>query len=452
MKTGNDMLKNLRRKTPKTLLAAVLLLAVLLFGGSFEKGEARVYIDIDSPLFQKFPLALTEFTSLEGGQALSKGQMTWFAEEIARLLDYTGYFNIVSRRVLPESEDKPFANVHRLSEWRAIGVEYLIKAAFQMIGPSLVAEFRLFDTVKGEMLMGRRYTGRLEDRRVMAQRFTNEILLVLTGERGIFDSKISFIIKENRSSDVAVINFDGSDFAKLTEMKSLTLAPKWSPDGRHLAFTSWRDGNPDLYLLDLKTREIRKLSQNRGLNLAGSFSLDGKRILLTLSSDGNEEIYSLNLENRQTVRLTNHFAIDVSPVFSPDGRQIAFVSNRAGSPQIYLMGADGGGVRRLTFEGNYNTSPSWSPKGNRIAYEGMVEGRFQIFTIDEAGLNLTQLTNDKSSNENPSWSPDGKYLVFSSRKNGRSRIMVMNANGTNARVLYEGAENSISPIWSPQPK
>ena len=429
-------------------LAISSLFLLLLSHNSLAYG--KVYIDIDSPAFQKFPIAITEFKSLRPGVATGDFPV-WFADTLSRNLLITGYFNVIDRRAFIEDSSRAGITGEgtRFADWVTIGAEYLIKGGFQADGRQLIAEFRLFDVVKGELIVGKRYMGTADDKNRMVLQFANEVLQALTGEAGLFDTRIAFVKKNISTADLYTISFDGSDLRRITNYNSLTLSPRWSPDGRQLAFTSYKDDKPDIYLRDLVTEKTEKIISYQGLNLPGSWSRDGRRLLVTLSRDGNPEIYDMTVGNRLLQRLTREFSIDVSPVRSPDEKRIAFVSNRNGSPQIYIMDADGGNVRRLTFEGNYNTSPAWSPKGKMIAYEGSIDGRFQIFVINEEGGAPQQLTFAGGDHESPAWSPDGRYLAYSVRGAGRNRIEIMNANGQNSRVLHEGNDGCLSPFWSP---
>jgi TolB protein len=413
----------------------------------------KVYLDIDSPAFQQFAIAVPDFKAPSGGKREQPGDpAAWFSDTLTDFLRMTGFFNVIDKKAYLEDQDRKDAapeNI-RFSDWMAIGAEYLVKGSVQHVGNELNMECGLYDVVKGALILGRKYTGKDEDRKKIIRKFAGEVLLALTGEGGVFATRIAFVMKKGKTSDIYTIGFDGKDLVKVTKSNTIHISPRWSPDGRYLSFTSYEEGSPAFYVKDLLNLNTEKISDFQGINLPGGWSPDGKKILLTLSKDGNEEIYVLDFINRRLLkRLTNDFAIDVSPVWSPDGGKIAFVSNRAGSPQIYLMNADGSNVRRLTFEGNYNTSPIWSPKGDRIAYEGMIEGRFRIFLMGADGANNQQLTFGAADDESPSWSPDGRYIAFSRNKNGKKKIYIMNANGTNIRVLYEGGGDCSGPSWSP---
>ncbi len=436
LKGGEIGSRSLRR------MAAVLVLLLILSAAPGD-APAKVYIDIDAPAFQKFPIAVEVFNR-RGAAEDREGHAVWFPDKISKYLDMTGYFRIIPRSAFLEDPVKNRENVI-FSDWRTIGADYLVKGHFQLRGRELTVEMRLYDTIRGELIREKKYVGKSEERKGMVIKFVNEILLALTGERGVFNTQIAYVLKQGNNSDIHTISFDGEDHARITNYGSLTLIPRWSPDGRNISFTSYKDNNPDFYIRDLKTGMRKKIAGYPGLNLSGAWSPDGRKILLTLSKDGNQEIYVMDSRNGYLQRLTYEYAIDVSPVWSPDGKRIAFVSNRSGSPQIYIMDSDGRNVKRLTFEGSYNSSPSWSAKGDRIAYEGTVGGRFQLFVISAEGGPAQQLTAKGGESKHPSWSPDGRYLAFTLKSGGVNKIAVMNANGTNMRILGEGS----NPAWSP---
>ncbi|MBN2396837.1 MAG: Tol-Pal system beta propeller repeat protein TolB [Deltaproteobacteria bacterium] len=411
----------------------------------------KVYIDINSPAFQKFPVAIPEFKDL-GHIEPEEDLSAWFADQLSETLKLTGFFKIISQDAFLEDPDSTGITLEEIdfSNWSSIGSDFLVKGGFNYDGKNLAVEFRLFDAIEGRFITGKKYWGAPEEKGIMVIKFTDEILLALTGRSGVFDTRIAFVGKEGDTSEIYMMNFDGSDPVKITSYKSLTLFPQWSPDGSKIAFTSYKDGNPDCYITDIASGKTRKISSFPGLNLPASWSLDGTKLLMVLSKDGNEEIYIKHLDSGKLQRLTNDRAIDVSPMWSTDGKKIAFVSSRSGSPQIFVMDSEGKNTRRLTFNGSYNTSPCWSPDGTRIAYEGSSNGCFQVFSIGEDGSNLMQLTFEAGGGESPFWSPDGRYLAFSSKRSGRERICVINANGLNLRVLPDinGVKSFNSPSWS----
>jgi TolB protein len=414
---------------------------------------AKVYIDIDSPSFQQFPIAICDFQSPAGSPNKSKDSGIALADDIKRYLAITGIFNILNKKsFLEERNTNPVTATEniRFPDWAMIGADYLLRGNITPNDKEIIVESRLYDVTSGELLFGKKYNSKINEHGIVALMVASDILFALTGDEGEFSTRIAFVSKNNSQADIYTINYDGSEIKNVTNHKSIVIGPRWSPDGRYLAFTSYRDGRPEVYVRDLKNGTDKKVASFEGLNLCGSFSPDGNELLLTLSKDGNEEIYVMEIDTMKLKRITHNYSIDVSPTWSPDGKRIAFVSNRSGSPQIFIMDADGNNTKRITFEGNYNTSPSWSPRGGRIAYEGLVNGKFQIFSIDEEGNNLLQLTSDNAKNEYPSWSPSGRQIVYSSKINTKNKICIMNANGLNARVLIESTNSSLMPAWSPR--
>lgn len=429
-------------RAKRTLSAFATALLLLCIPGAT---ESRVYIDIDAPTFQKLPIAVAAVVSSAVPAATGDTAAT-VAGKLASYLEMTGFFSIVRGQASPGSRPETGFDS---SGWKALGAEYLATVSLSRNGRDIAVEGRLMDVVRGDAIIGKRYTGREEDRERITRLFAGEILTALTGGVNIFTSHIAFVQRQGRSSEICRVSFTGSEFGKLTNYRSLTLSPRFSPDGRYLSYTSYREGNPQLYIRELATGRIRKLFGSPGITLPGAWSADGKKMLFSSNRDGNAEIYVFHLETGRFLRLTHNGAIDISPVWSPDGTKVAFVSSRSGSPQVYVMNGDGSNVRRLTYQGSYNSSPAWSPAGNKIAYEGRAGGVFHIFTISDDGSNTRQLTSGGGGYESPVWSPDGRYLAFSGRRGGKSQIHVMNANGTNMRTLYEAREQLGMPAWSP---
>ena len=436
----------------KYRLSFRVLLTALFMVGAVGPVMAKVYIDIEAPGFQQFPIAVCDF-QIKGTQSIrSSDSGITIADNIRNYLGLSGIFNLLDKKSFLDGLEPGVPETIRFSDWSVIGADFLLRGDMTVKGKDATVESRLYDITRGQTLFSKQYAGTTDDLQALARNITADILLALTGDEGDFNTKIAFVIKKNTGSDIYTMNYDASDIKNLTNHHSIVLAPRWSPDGQYFAFTSYKNGRPEVFLRHLKTGKEKRVSSFRGLNLCGSFSPDSKKLLLTLSKDNNEEIYVLDIDTLALNRLTNSFSIDVSPAWSPCGKKIAFVSNRSGSPQIFIMNADGNNVKRITYEGNYNTSPSWSPRGGRIAYEGLINHKYQIFSIDEEGNNLIQLTFDNANNEYPSWSPSGRQIVFNSSLGSKSRINIMNANGMNARVLKEYRDQLVMPAWSPRLK
>ena len=425
----------------------IFILICLLF--TFTRPEisgARVYIDIESPELQPLPIAIAQFKDVGGSQPNLDRKIV---KILANDLTISGFFEIIPRNEFPR-ESNALADPPDYSSWFRSRAEALVTGGYTSRGGEFAIEFRLFDLVDKAFLGGKRYKASTKNFRDIIHRVANEITYLITGERGVFDTKIAFVSNRTGNKEIYTIDFDGHNLRQITKNKSINLSPAWSPDGRVIAFTSYIKRNPDLYLFDL-TRSVQiRLITNPGLNAAPAWSPDGSKMALMMRKEGNSEIYIIKRDGTLSKRLTKSWSIEASPTWSPDGRKIAFVSDRAGSPQIYTMDRGGRNVKRLTFSGSYNASPSWSPKGDRIAYSGRSNGRFEIFTISPDGMWTRRLTENSGSNESPTWSPDGRFIAFSSTREGRSRIYVMNGNGANQRRLTATRGKESSPTWSPR--
>ncbi|NVN88981.1 MAG: Tol-Pal system beta propeller repeat protein TolB [Desulfuromonadales bacterium] len=336
-----------------------------------------------------------------------------------------------------------------LLPWVNAGYDLLVRSEYSIRGDELTVEFRLFDVPNRKMMTAKRYLGKTKDLRRFAHTFADEIMLVMTGEKGCFTTHIAFVTTRSGNKEIAIMDWDGHNFMQLTRNGSINLNPDFSPNGREIIFTSYKRGNADLFKRSLSSTVELPVSSRSGLNITGAWSPDGSKIALSLSKDGNAEIYTIAKDGSNPVRLTINQAIEVSPVWSPNGSQIAFVSDRLGKPQIFVMNADGGNVRRLTTNGAYNVNPRWSPKGDKIAYARMQGGGFQIYTINVDGSNDTQLTTSGSS-ENPAWSPDGRFLAFSSRREGSDEIYVMRSDGSGQTRVSQGKGRGTQPSWQPR--
>jgi len=409
---------------------------------------AKIYVDIDSPFFKLIPIAICDFNNATMGKGDSGMAVS---EDIRKDLMLTGIFNVLNKKGFLEDSvaiTEVTVDKIRFPDWTAIGADYLLKGHVMHSNQEMIADAYLYDVIRGEIIFHKKYRAASDKINAVARAIATDIMLALINDAGDFNTKIAFVSKRGLKSDIQSVSYDGSDIRNITNHQSILMAPRWSPDGNWLAFTSFKRGHPEIYLRNLKNGAEKRIVSFDGLNLCGAFSPDGRKLLLTLSKDGNEEIYAMDIDTLNIRRLTNNFAIDVSPSWSPDGKKIVFVSNRSGSPQIYTMDADGNNVKRITYRGNYNSSPSWSPRGNRIVYEGLSGNTYQIFSIDEEGNNLVQLTSDNTNNESPSWSPSGRQIVYVSRKSSKSTLVIMNSNGSNPRVLHEQTNKMVMPSWS----
>jgi TolB protein len=318
-------------------------------------------------------------------------------------------------------------------------------------------ELRITDAAGGRLAFAREYAGRADVARLIAHVAADEIVGDQGGVRGVATSRLAFVSdrlgvfheptgSRRHVKEIFVSDYDGGREARATVDGDLDLTPAWSPDGRLLAYTSYRLGYQDIFVTDLAARRQWPAIVGHGRNWLPAWSPDGKQMAFTSSRDGNEAIYVMNADRTGLRRLTTGWAIDTSPAWSPDGRRIAFTSNRTGSPQIWVMDADGSNPQPLTSE-KYCDRPSWSPgPDDEIVYVSRTGTGFDIKVIETATRRVRQLTSGPM-NESPAFSPNGRHIAFTSTRSGSPQIWTMTRMGTDLRQVTRIGNNSM-PAWS----
>lgn len=371
-------------------------------------------------------------------------------------LDNAGIFDIISKSYYPLTPPQNPQDVV-FNKWSdpPVLAQMLVFGKTEVINENLVITAYLYDVKNpaNPTVLAKRYVATLNEisTRETAHRFANEIIQTLGGGiPGINLTKIAFVSTRTGHSEIWVMDYDGFNQHAITSYGSLSLTPRWSPDGAKLAFTSYAGGNPEIYIYSLEAHRIIPFPRYKGLNTTPAWSPDGKKIAFCSSMSGDPEIYFSDTTGFNLQRLTFSPGVDISPVWNPKtGNEIAFVSDRSGSPQIYIMNGDGTNLRRLITGGGDASSPSWSPNGLFMAFSWRVSdtGTYDVYAVEIATGRIIQLTHDAGRNEHPTWSPDGRHLVFESNRTGSKQVWMMLADGTNPKQLTQQGEN-WNPNWS----
>jgi TolB protein len=427
----------------KIVSLGLSLMVLAVFPPTNVKGIT--YIDIDSPYIRKFYLAVPEIEALG---KIPKEMVRDLEETLTQDLTIADLFYFMERDRLPQRGIYITEATVDFGAWASVGAEFLLTVGLSAEENRVMTEFRLFDVVRGVYIAGKRYRGPTEGIRLMVHRMVDEVIHQLTGERGIFQTKIAFVSDKTGNKEIYLMDFDGYHIKMVTDNSSINISPAWSPDGKSLLYTAFLRRNPDLYQVFLSSKRTILLSSVTGLNAAPAWSPDGKKIAMMMRGKDTTDIYLLSSEGKNPLRLTQSWANEASPTWSSDGNSIAFVSDRSGTPQIYIMDLATRKTRRLTYYGRYNCSPAWSPKGDKIAFAGQENGRFHIFTIRPDGTDLKKLTGE-GNNEQPSWAPNGRHIAFASTREGNYDIYIMTADGGGPWRVTTSRANETEPAWSP---
>ncbi len=422
----------LKKLVTRYSLLVTFFLLFTIYGSLSTAHAQKIYIDITSPDIKKLPIAIQNFT---GSKEIS--------DIVSANLAVTGLFEPIDDALQIERPDQPF----NPNNWRGLGVALVVKGRV-VSGKGLTIIVSAYDVSEGREVLKKEYSASPELLRPLAHSIANDIYRILTGQQGIFRTKIAYVGEKDGRKELLIMDWDGHRIRRPGVTGGVLLQPRWSPDGTRLLYSVERNQNWDIYMLDMKTMTERNVVMLPGLNMAGNFFPDNRKFVFSSSKDRRPNIYVGDTTEMKGWEIISSPWIDVSPAVSPDGQQILFVSNRPGSPQIYISDKNGHGIRRLTFEGSYNTSPAWSPNGDRIAFVRMINGKGQIFTMKPDGSGIRQLT-DRGSNEDPSFSPDGRFIAFTSDRDGAKGIYLMRVNGDGQVRITPRETTATRPGWSP---
>ncbi len=417
----------------------ILLFVILTAGGSILFPQQEIVLTIREGV-PAISLALPPFIS-DTSSAEAREAAETIHQVLADDLRYSRVFSLVPREHLnyirPLNPKEIF-----FKDWESIQTRILVAGEVSQSEKRIIFEVKIYDVKSERMILGKRYQAEPSVFRLVAHRVADE-LMKLYGEKPYFTTKIVFVSSRDGNDELYMMDYDGANQTRLTFNKWRDYMPAWSPDQRAIVFTSYRTGNPDLYLLYPYEGKLVPVS-TRGTNFSGAFSPDGKKLAFCSTRDGNAEIYVANADGSNVRRITFNSAIDTAPTWSPTGREIAFTSDRTGTPQIYIMDAEGGNVRKVSFGGNYLDAPAWSPDGERIAFVSRVDNFFDIYVLNLKTNKITKLTETRARNESPSWSPDGRHIIFSSNLSGSIQIYSVDYDASNLRCLTSRGENKLA--------
>jgi TolB protein len=338
-----------------------------------------------------------------------------------------------------------------LTSWRGRGADALVAGSVARLADGRFdVRFRLWDAVRGTALLGQSRVVPQADLRLEAHRVADDIHLKLTGERGVFATRIAYVLRNGKRYSLHITDPDGEGGQIALTSPEPIISPAWSPDGRKLAYVSFHPGKATVWVQELATGEQTQVANFRGSNSAPAWSPDGKRLAVTLSRDGPAQLYTIAADGRgEPLRLTRSNAIDTEAAWSPDGSQVYFVSDRGGGPQIYRVPASGGNAERVTFNGDYNISPALSPDGKQMAYITRQGSAFKLMLQDLASGGTPVPLTDSQDDESPSFAPNGRLIVYATRAQGLDVLMTTTLDGKiKTRLLSSGADMR-EPAWGP---
>ena len=423
-----------------SLLASVLVV-MLSMAGMSSSALAQMNIQITGVGQSLYPIAVMRFKD-EG--KLPSSVTDIIRQDLAR----SGYYKNTENGNASESDE----GTPNYKSWSARGADALVVGSVvQTSAGQFEIRYKLFDIRKSESLGGLNINSSADNLRAAAHKIADDIILKLMGERGIFSTRLSYVIKEGKRYRLVISDADGQNIRNAMNSGEPIISPSWSPDGKKVAYVSFEDRKPVIYVHELATGRRIPLSNQKGNNSAPAWAPDGKKLAISLSKDGNTQIYSINADGTGLQRLTRGYTIDTEPQYSADGRYIYFTSDRGGNPQIYRMSAEGEqveGAKRVTFKQGFVTSPRISPDGKYLAYIANIGGAFRLYILNLATGDAQALT-DGTSDESPSFAANGRYVLYSMKVGGKRVLAAVSVDGNSKQVLSIPGSDVRQPSWGP---
>jgi TolB protein len=458
-----------------------ILAALLLLLATF--AQAEVYITVTGANVKRAKLALGTLKSLSGpGDA---GAAQKISAQLRDDLEFMNLFDFIEPQLFANLDVGNDIYKLRYPEWVPLQASFVLRVGYRQSGGRTTLEGVLYDVPGEKRILGKTYTFPSDQVSKMVHSLSEEILTAITGEKGLFNTRVLMACAELKRRapprEIFVSDTDGKNLIQLTSDNTLSLSPSWSPDGRLIAYSQYefrsvngkRQKVQALKTHDLRTGKRRVISARKGVNSGAGWSPDGRQIAATLSYTGRPEIYLFDPEgtgnpfplsrNIQWRKISGGFQtesvnnlLDVEPSWSPDGKKIVLSSARTGHPMIYIVDLGSKQATQLTFAGTYNASPSWSPRGDKILFaaQRLAEGNFDLYMIDTDGNNLSRITAGESrrvNSENPSWAPTGRHFAFANNADGHYGVYISTLDGKVRRRISPTGKDCKNPAWSPVP-
>ncbi|MCX8086737.1 MAG: Tol-Pal system beta propeller repeat protein TolB [Rhodocyclaceae bacterium] len=399
---------------------------------------AQLSIEITGAGATRLPIAIADFA----GERIVAQALT---SVIRADLERSGLFQLVDTTGAVLNEN----SVPSYPEWKGRGADALVAGSLVALPDGRYeTRYRLFDVQKQTAVGGQAFTHGSAQIRATAHRIADAIYEKLTGERGIFSTRIAYVVKSPGRYELMIADADGNGAQAALTSKEPIISPAWSPDGTKLAYVSFEAKKPIIYVHDLASGRRHVAANFKGSNSAPAWSPDGKKLAVVLTKDGASQLYLVNADGSGLTRLAASSGIDTEPQFSPDGEFIYFTSDRGGSPQIYRQPVAGGKAERITFEGSYNVTPRLSPDGKRLAFVTREGGRFRVALMDLASRQVQVLT-DTAKDESPSFSPNGRMILFATEVGGKGVLAAVSVDGRIKQRLSVAAADVREPAWGP---